>query len=100
MHIGNEENVQMIMKHPTHCAGSDAILHGKSTHPRVSLSFFFRSALRFPICSLARQLALPSAAERHYMLRLPHVELDTIPSPIYTRLDSTFPQSRFTPILY
>jgi hypothetical protein len=38
MHIGNEENVQQILKHETHCAGSDAILHGKSTHPRVSRS--------------------------------------------------------------
>jgi hypothetical protein len=28
--------VQEILKHETHCAGSDAILHGKSTHPRVS----------------------------------------------------------------
>jgi N-acyl-D-amino-acid deacylase len=36
MHIGNEENVQEILKHEVHCAGSDAILHGKSTHPRVS----------------------------------------------------------------
>jgi N-acyl-D-amino-acid deacylase len=35
MHIGNEENVQTIMKHHTHMGGSDAILHGKSTHPRV-----------------------------------------------------------------
>ena len=40
MHIGNEENVQTIMKHHTHMGGSDAILHGKSTHPRVcSFSF-------------------------------------------------------------
>lgn len=38
MHIGNEENVQTIMKHETHMSGSDAILHGKSTHPRVSLT--------------------------------------------------------------
>lgn len=37
MHIGNEENVQTIMQHETHMSGSDAILHGKSTHPRVSL---------------------------------------------------------------
>ena len=36
MHIGNEENVQTIMRHETHMGGSDAILHGKSTHPRVS----------------------------------------------------------------
>lgn len=36
MHIGNEENVREIMCHETHCSGSDAILHGKSLHPRVS----------------------------------------------------------------
>jgi hypothetical protein len=35
MHIGNEENVQTIMRHETHMGGSDAILHGASTHPRV-----------------------------------------------------------------
>jgi hypothetical protein len=39
MHIGNEENVQTIMKHETHMSGSDAILHGKSTHPRVCRSY-------------------------------------------------------------
>jgi hypothetical protein len=26
------------MKHETHMSGSDAILHGRSTHPRVSTS--------------------------------------------------------------
>ncbi|BEI84893.1 hypothetical protein CcaverHIS002_0502940 [Cutaneotrichosporon cavernicola] len=35
MHIGNEENVQAIMQHPVHMGGSDAILHGKSLHPRA-----------------------------------------------------------------
>ncbi|ORY22821.1 hypothetical protein BCR39DRAFT_369137 [Naematelia encephala] len=39
MHIGNEENVRSIMRHETHCAGSDAILHGKSTHPRAYGTF-------------------------------------------------------------
>lgn len=39
MHIGNEENVRMILQHETHTAGSDAILHGKSTHPRVRRSY-------------------------------------------------------------
>ena len=36
MHIGNEENVREILMHEQHCAGSDAILHGTHTHPRVS----------------------------------------------------------------
>jgi N-acyl-D-aspartate/D-glutamate deacylase len=35
MHIGNEENVRTIMRHPTHMGGSDAILHGKTLHPRA-----------------------------------------------------------------
>ncbi|KAK8864733.1 hypothetical protein IAR55_001989 [Kwoniella newhampshirensis] len=39
MHIGNEENVREIMCHETHCSGSDAILHGKSTHPRAYGTF-------------------------------------------------------------
>lgn len=39
MHIGNEENVQTAMRHETHMAGSDGILHGKSTHPRVGTYF-------------------------------------------------------------
>ncbi len=33
MHVGNEENVQRMMQHPTHCSGSDAILHGKGYIP-------------------------------------------------------------------
>ncbi|WWC88958.1 uncharacterized protein L201_003873 [Kwoniella dendrophila CBS 6074] len=39
MHIGNEENVRQIMCHHTHCSGSDAILHGKGTHPRAYGTF-------------------------------------------------------------
>ncbi|WWC69830.1 uncharacterized protein I206_103773 [Kwoniella pini CBS 10737] len=39
MHIGNEENVREIMCHHTHCSGSDAILHGKGTHPRAYGTF-------------------------------------------------------------
>ncbi|HEU5486206.1 MAG TPA: amidohydrolase family protein, partial [Microlunatus sp.] len=34
-HVGNEENVQAIMQHPAHCAGSDAILVGGKPHPRA-----------------------------------------------------------------
>ncbi|KAJ9150910.1 D-aminoacylase [Pleurostoma richardsiae] len=39
MHIGNEENVQRILQHRVHMAGSDAILHGKSVHPRAYGTF-------------------------------------------------------------
>jgi N-acyl-D-amino-acid deacylase len=35
MHVGHEDNVQAIMQHRTHVAGSDAILHGEKVHPRA-----------------------------------------------------------------
>jgi N-acyl-D-amino-acid deacylase len=34
MHIGNEENVRLLMTHPVHTAGSDGILVGDQPHPR------------------------------------------------------------------
>ena len=34
MHIGHEENVQAIMRHPVHTGGSDGILVGDRPHPR------------------------------------------------------------------
>ncbi|WP_328990851.1 D-aminoacylase [Kribbella sp. NBC_01245] len=34
-HVGHEENVQAIMKHPSHTGGSDAILVGGKPHPRA-----------------------------------------------------------------
>lgn len=34
-HVGHEENVQTIMRHRTHCGGSDAILVGDRPHPRA-----------------------------------------------------------------
>ncbi len=33
-HIGNEENVQTILRHPAHMVGSDGILVGDRPHPR------------------------------------------------------------------
>ncbi|KAK5991547.1 D-aminoacylase-like protein [Cladobotryum mycophilum] len=39
MHVGNEENVREIMQHRVHMSGSDAILHGKSLHPRAYGTF-------------------------------------------------------------
>lgn len=35
MHVGDEENVREIMRHPAHCAGSDGILVGARPHPRA-----------------------------------------------------------------
>jgi N-acyl-D-amino-acid deacylase len=34
-HVGHEENVRAIMRHRTHCGGSDAILVGDRPHPRA-----------------------------------------------------------------
>jgi N-acyl-D-amino-acid deacylase len=34
-HIGNEENVRLIMTHPAHTAGRDGILVGTRPHPRA-----------------------------------------------------------------
>ena len=35
MHVGDEENVREIMRHPVHSAGSDGILVGGRPHPRA-----------------------------------------------------------------
>jgi N-acyl-D-amino-acid deacylase len=35
MHVGDEQNVQRIMQHPHHSAGSDGILVGGRPHPRA-----------------------------------------------------------------
>ena len=34
-HVGNEENVRLVMQHPAHMAGSDGILVGERPHPRA-----------------------------------------------------------------
>jgi N-acyl-D-amino-acid deacylase len=34
-HVGNEQNVREIMRHPVHTGGSDAILVGDKPHPRA-----------------------------------------------------------------
>lgn len=34
-HVGHEDNVRTIMRHHTHCGGSDAILVGERPHPRA-----------------------------------------------------------------
>jgi N-acyl-D-amino-acid deacylase len=35
MHVGHEDNVQAIMRHPVHTAGSDGLLVGERPHPRA-----------------------------------------------------------------
>jgi N-acyl-D-amino-acid deacylase len=35
MHVGHEDNVQAIMKHPAHTGGSDGLLVGERPHPRA-----------------------------------------------------------------
>lgn len=39
MHVGHEENVQQIMRHPVHTGGSDGILQGDKPHPRAYGTF-------------------------------------------------------------
>ncbi|MEU5519031.1 D-aminoacylase [Streptomyces griseoaurantiacus] len=38
-HVGHEENVRTIMRHPTHTGGSDGILQGSKPHPRAYGTF-------------------------------------------------------------
>lgn len=38
-HVGHEENVQAIMRHPVHSGGSDGILQGAKPHPRAYGTF-------------------------------------------------------------
>ncbi|MET8680729.1 D-aminoacylase [Streptomyces sp. NPDC004647] len=38
-HVGHEENVRAIMKHPVHTGGSDGILRGAKPHPRAYGTF-------------------------------------------------------------
>jgi N-acyl-D-amino-acid deacylase len=35
LHVGNEENVRAIMRHPAHTGGSDGLLVGARPHPRA-----------------------------------------------------------------
>ncbi|AYV29564.1 D-aminoacylase [Streptomyces sp. CJ_13] len=38
-HVGHEENVRAIMRHPVHTGGSDGILRGAKPHPRAYGTF-------------------------------------------------------------
>ncbi|MGW0390266.1 N-acyl-D-amino-acid deacylase family protein [Streptomyces sp. NPDC003042] len=38
-HVGHEDNVRAIMRHPVHTGGSDGILHGAKPHPRAYGTF-------------------------------------------------------------
>jgi N-acyl-D-amino-acid deacylase len=35
MHVGHEDNVRTIMRHPAHTGGSDGLLVGERPHPRA-----------------------------------------------------------------
>lgn len=39
LHVGNEENVRTIMRHPAHLVGSDGLLAGEKPHPRAYGTF-------------------------------------------------------------
>ncbi|MER5782247.1 D-aminoacylase [Streptomyces mobaraensis] len=39
LHVGHEENVRAVMRHPAHTGGSDGILHGAKPHPRAYGTF-------------------------------------------------------------
>lgn len=39
MHVGDEDNVQAIMRHPAHTGGSDGLLTGARPHPRAYGTF-------------------------------------------------------------
>ncbi|MCS0634533.1 D-aminoacylase [Streptomyces sp. LP05-1] len=38
-HVGHEENVRAVMRHPAHTGGSDGILQGAKPHPRAHGTF-------------------------------------------------------------
>lgn len=62
MHVGHEDNVQAIMQHATHMAGSDAILHGEKVHPRAYgtmtryLGHYARDAKIIPLAKMVAHL--------------------------------------------
>ncbi|WP_460539595.1 N-acyl-D-amino-acid deacylase family protein [Glycomyces halotolerans] len=39
MHVGDEDNVRLIMRHRTHTGSTDGVLHGERIHPRAWGSF-------------------------------------------------------------
>jgi N-acyl-D-amino-acid deacylase len=39
MHVGHEDNVRAIMRHPAHTGGSDGLLVGERPHPRACGTF-------------------------------------------------------------
>ncbi|PHQ49553.1 N-acyl-D-amino-acid deacylase [Streptomyces cinnamoneus] len=39
LHVGDEDNVRTLMRHPAHTGGSDGILHGAKPHPRAYGTF-------------------------------------------------------------
>ena len=70
LHVGNEENVQAIMKHRTHTGGSAGMLVGTKPHPRGWGTF-----PRF-ISHYARDLGLMDVAEMiHHLTGRPAARL-------------------------
>nr|WP_030431931.1 D-aminoacylase [Allokutzneria albata] len=73
MHVGHEENVRAIMRHPAHTVGSDGLLVGERPHPRAWGTFpryLARYVRELGVLSLAECVAhmTGNAARR---LRLP-----------------------------
>ncbi len=72
-HVGHEENVRHIMRHPVHTGGSDGILQGDKPHPRAYGTFpqyLGRYVRELGVLSLEECVAhLTSRAARR--LRLP-----------------------------
>ncbi len=68
--VGDEEHVRLLMQHPTHCVGSDAILVGDRPHPRAWGTF-----PRF-LGHYGRELGLLSLEEMvHHMTGRPAARL-------------------------
>jgi N-acyl-D-amino-acid deacylase len=76
-HVGHEENVRAIMRHPAHCGGSDGLLTGDRPHPRAYGTFprylgaYVREAgvlslpeaIRHLCATPARRLGLPDRGQ-------------------------------------
>lgn len=72
-HVGNEDNVREIMRHPTHMAGSDGLLTGARPHPRAYgtfaryLGLYSREERVVPLEEMVRKMTTAPARR----LRLP-----------------------------
>ncbi|MFC4334259.1 N-acyl-D-amino-acid deacylase family protein [Salininema proteolyticum] len=68
MHVGDEDNLRHIMRHPVHTGSSDGLLHGTRIHPRAWGSFprylghYVREAGVLGIAECVRHLTGAAAA--------------------------------------